>query len=35
MEELFMRSIKNLNEFIKRHEMLFLFSLVYLIYNIN
>ena len=35
MEELFIRSIKNLIEFIKRHEILCLFCLVYLIYNIN
>lgn len=35
MEELFIRSIKNISEFIKKHEMLFLFCLVYFIYNIN
>ncbi len=35
MEELIIRSIKSLIEFIRRHEILCLFCLVYLVYNIN
>ena len=35
MQEVFVRSIKSLIGFIRRHEILFLFCLVYFIYNIN